>query len=123
MTGYSSQALKNAKQLRKDMTPQERTLWSKLRNRQLGGAMFRKQQPIGPYIVDFVCQEHKLVIEADGSQHADNLNDVQRDKWLQDRDYTVLRFWNNDIRENLDEVLIAILNALDQYPSPTSPKQ
>ncbi|MEP2988963.1 MAG: DUF559 domain-containing protein [Parasphingorhabdus sp.] len=123
MTGYSSKTLKHAKQLRKDMTPQERTLWGKLRNRQLGGAKFRKQQPIGPYIVDFVCQERKLVIEADGSQHANNLNDVQREKWLQNRGYTVLRFWNNDIRENLDEVLFAILDAFDQNPSPTSPKQ
>ncbi|GAB5489488.1 MAG: hypothetical protein Pars2KO_30580 [Parasphingorhabdus sp.] len=123
MTGYSSKTLKNAKQLRRNLTPQERTLWTKLQNRQLGGAKFRKQQPIGPYIVDFVCQEHKLIIEADGSQHADNPKDAQRDKWLQDRDYTVLRFWNNDIRENLDGVLFTILDAFDQNPSPTSPKQ
>jgi len=123
MTGYSSRTLKHAKQLRRDLTPQERVLWSELKNRQLDGFKFRKQQPIGPYIADFVCQEHKLVIEADGSQHSDNQNDKQRDRWMQDRGYTVLRFWNNEINENLEGVLTAIMHTLGKYPSPTSPKQ
>jgi very-short-patch-repair endonuclease len=123
MAGYQPQTLKHAKQLRRDMTPQERLLWNRLRDRQLGGYKFRKQQPIGPYIVDFICHEKKLIVEADGSQHYDSGHDLARDQWLKKQDYSVLRYWNNEINENLEGVLEAILVALSQHPSPTSPKQ
>ncbi len=123
MTGYEPITLKRAKHLRREMTPQENILWNRIRNRQLSNFKFRKQQPLGPYIADFVCQEMKLVVEADGSQHSDSGHDARRDKWMEERGYTVLRFWNNEINENLEGVLTAILDALSQHPSPTSPKQ
>lgn len=123
MAGYKPQTLKRAKQLRRDMTPQEHMLWNRLRGRQLANFKFRKQQPIGPYIADFVCHENKLIVEADGSQHIDSGHDVARDQWLNEQGYSILRFWNNDINENLEGVLMAILDVLSQRPSPTPPKQ
>ncbi len=123
MAGYKPQTLKHAKQLRRDMTPQERLLWNRLRDRQVGGYKFRKQQPIGPYIVDFICHEKKLIVEADGSQHYDSDHDLARDQWLKKQDYSVLRYRNNEINENLEGVLEAILIALSQNPSPTSPNR
>lgn len=123
MARYTPEALKRAKQLRRKMTPQERLLWSRLRNRQLGNFKFRKQQPLGPFIADFVCQQVKLVIEADGSQHNDSCNDARRDRWMEEQGYTVLRFWNNEVNENLEGVLEAILNILSRDPSPTATKR
>lgn len=123
MARYTPEALKRAKQLRREMTPQERLLWSHLRNRQLGHYKFRKQQPLGPFIADFVCQEVKLVIEADGSQHNDSCHDERRDRWMEERGYTVLRFWNNEVNENLEGVLEAIFSILSQTPSPTATKR
>nr|WP_246218808.1 DUF559 domain-containing protein [Parasphingorhabdus halotolerans] len=98
-------------------------LWNRLRNRQLGGFKFRNQQPIGPFVGDFVCQDEKLIIEADGSQHAGSAYDQKRDARLKSRGYSILRFWNNEIDKNLQGVLEAILEALSRAPSPTSPKQ
>lgn len=123
MARYTPEALKRAKQLRRELTLQERLLWSRLRNRQLGNYKFRKQQPLGPFIADFVCQEVKLVVEADGSQHNDSCHDAGRDRWTQQQGYTVLRFWNNEVNENLDGVLEAILNILPRLPSPTATKR
>ncbi|QJB68271.1 endonuclease domain-containing protein [Parasphingorhabdus halotolerans] len=123
MTGYSSRTLHHARSLRREMTSQERMLWNRLRNRQLGGFKFRNQQPIGPFVGDFVCQDEKLIIEADGSQHAGSAYDQKRDARLKSRGYSILRFWNNEIDKNLQGVLEAILEALSRAPSPTSPKQ
>ena len=105
------------------MTEQEQKLWSALRNRQLEKYKFRKQQPIGPFIADFVCQERRLVIEADGAQHADSIQDKQRDRWLEMQGYRVMRFWNNEVNANFEGVLEAILCELRQAPSPTSTKR
>jgi len=123
VTGYEPKTLEYAKELRRKMTTQETLLWKRLRNRQLGNFKFRKQQPLGPFIADFVCQERKLVIEADGSQHSENISDARRDRWLEAQGYIVLRFWNNEINENLDGVLMAILKALSQNPLPTTTKR
>lgn len=123
MARYKPQTLKQARRLRRNMTPQERLLWTRLRDRQLAGHKFRKQQPIGSYIADFVCQQKKLIVEADGSQHCDSGHDVTRDQWLKKQGYSVLRYWNNEINENLEGVLENILEALSVDPSPTSPKQ
>jgi len=123
MSGYDAKTLKRAKTLRREMTLQEHMLWSRLRDRQLDNFKFRKQQPLGPFIADFVCQEKKLIVEADGSQHSDSAYDTRRDQWLKERGYTVLRFWNNEINENLEGVLVAILDMLSKNPSPISPKQ
>ena len=117
MTGYNKATLLNAKRLRREVTDAERKLWSALRNRQLGGAKFRRQQPIGPYIADFVCQELRLIIEADGGQHAIGNSDERRTAFLQSKGYRLLRFWNNDILANLDGVAGVIAAALS-FPHP-----
>ena len=118
MTGYDKASLIKAKRLRRDMTDAERKLWSVLRNSQLHGAKFRRQQPIGPFIADFVCQEHRLIVEADGGQHAESVADERRTAFLENKSYRVLRFWNNDIFSNLDGVAQVIATALSTpYPA------
>jgi len=97
-----------AKELRKNQTEAEKRLWFKLREKQLCGVKFRRQEPIGNYIVDFVSFENKLVIEIDGSPHKKTetkLNDHQRTLWLQSEGFKVLRFWNGDILNNLEVVI------------------
>ena len=123
MTGYTSETLSKAQRLRREMTHAERKLWSALRNRQLQGAKFRRQQPIGPFIADFVRQEHRLIVEADGGQHADNITDQRRTAFLQDKGYRVLRFWNNDILSNLDGVAQLIAATLAApHPAQAAPE-
>lgn len=100
-----------ARHLRREMTPSEVRLWNLLRKSSLG-YRFRRQEPRGPYILDFVCLKKRLVIELDGSQHADSVKDKARDAWLADHGYTVLRFWNRDMLHNPDGVLRAIEEAL-----------
>jgi very-short-patch-repair endonuclease len=98
-----------AKELRKSATRVETILWKQLRAKQIEGLKFRRQQPIGEFIVDFVCFEKKLVIEVDGGQHARaREKDHQRDRKLTEDGYTVLRFWNNEVLENLAGVLEVI---------------
>ena len=110
---------RTARKLRKGQTDAERRLWFVLRDRRLLGYKIRRQRPIGPYVVDFACIEHRVVIEVDGSWHANNVADELRTRWLQHRGWQVLRFWNNDVSHNRDGVLEAILDALK--PSPTQP--
>lgn len=92
-------------------------LWLALRDRRLDGFKFVRQEAIGPYIVDFVCRERKIIVEVDGGQHADSKSDRVRDVYLTDEGFRMLRFWNNDALSNRDGVLTAILSALqtDQY--------
>jgi very-short-patch-repair endonuclease len=98
-----------AKALRKRLTDTERLLWRHLRAKQLEGLKFRRQEPIGRYIVDFVCHEKRIVIEVDGSQHTIEKNkDAERDKWLNEQGYKVLRFWNNEVLTNIEGVLQTI---------------
>ena len=94
-----------ARALRKAMTEAETLLWHHLRRRQLGGFRFRKQHPIGAYVVDFACVEQKLVVELDGSQHLDSRHDAARDASLREHGFRVLRFWNNDALLRTDDVL------------------
>jgi len=102
----TSKLTKHAKILRKNSTKAEALLWSKIRSRQLEGIKFRRQQPIENYIVDFVCFEKKVIIELDGGQHAEQkTKDQMRDNRLAEDGFTVLRFWNNDVLENIDAVL------------------
>ena len=97
---------KLAKTLRKNSTHVETLLWQKLRARQLEGIKFRRQQPIEDFIVDFVSFEKRVIIELDGGQHAENSEkDSQRDRLFEESGFTVLRFWNNEVLENLDGVL------------------
>lgn len=109
-----------AKLLRKNSTDVERLLWRYLRAGRFAGHKFRRQQPVGSYVVDFVCFEAKLVIELDGGQHAEQLDyDCRRNRWLADQGFRVLRFWNNEMTENMDGVLQCILLALSPSPQPS----
>ena len=109
-----------AKKLRSESTDAERLLWRHLRNRSLAGAKFRRQQPIGGYVADFFCPEHRLIVELDGSQHAENPRDRIRDAELTELGYRVIRFWNNDVLQRTASVLARILELLGT-PHPTSP--
>ena len=105
----TSDLTKRARKLRKNSTRAESLLWSKLRAKQIAGVKFRRQQPIGNYIVDFVSFEKRIIIELDGGQHAKaKKKDSKRDKLLSENGFTVLRFWNNDIFSNLEGVLEVI---------------
>jgi very-short-patch-repair endonuclease len=106
--------------LRLNATDAERKLWSRLRGNQLGVA-FRRQHPIPPYTVDFACIARRLVIEADGGQHAESNPDERRDRFLRKQGWTVLRFWNNDILQNLDGVVQMIRDFLKDAPTQPSP--
>ncbi|HRQ65770.1 MAG TPA: endonuclease domain-containing protein [Xanthomonadaceae bacterium] len=102
-----------ARKLRRDMTDAEQRLWYRLRRRQLNGHRFRRQHPIGPYIVDFVCLESRLIIELDGSQHLESSNDVTRAAFLVANGFRLLRFWNDDVLLRTESVLQAVWNALE----------
>jgi len=98
--------IQKARALRSNLTNAEKFLWQRLRLRQLDGRKFRRQRPVGPYIVDFVCLEVKLIIEVDGGQHSDNkVYDGKRDHWLKSQGYRVLRFWNNEVLSNIEGVM------------------
>jgi very-short-patch-repair endonuclease len=104
-----------AHQLRRNTTDAEKKLWRHLRRLELDGSHFRRQVPIGPYIADFACMAARLLIEIDGSQHAENrkkVHDEARTRWLEKEGYRVLRFWNNDITKNIDGVMEAVYVAL-----------
>jgi very-short-patch-repair endonuclease len=104
-----------ARALRKNPTEAERSLWKHLRLRQLHGHKFRRQQPLGRYIVDFVCFEKKLIIEVDGGQHAERFpSDAARMAWLEARGFRVLRFWNHDVLGYIEAVKEAIREALSR---------
>lgn len=109
---------KFAKLLRKQSTDTEMFLWQHLRSKRLEGFKFRRQEPIGQYIVDFVCHEKGVIVECDGSQHIDSINDQARDRWLSKQGYQVLRFWDNDVLQNTKGVLETILKACQSSPSP-----
>ena len=97
------------KRLRQEMTDAERVLWRRLRAKRLLGEKFRRQQPLGPYVVDFVHFGARLIVEADGGQHDGAVTDRVRDAWLAAQGFRVLRFWNNDILQNTEAVLERIL--------------
>lgn len=100
----------NARELRQNMTLAERRLWQYLRSRQLNGIKFRRQQTIGSYIVDFVCMEHRLVVELDGGQHAEQIEyDNKRTEFLNSQGYRVVRFWNNEVLQQTEVVLDKIV--------------
>jgi len=110
---------KSARQLRNNPTDAERRLWQKLQRRQIAAAKFRRQQPISPFIVDFVCFEHRLIVEVDGGQHAQQVPyDEKRSRWLEAQGYRVLRFWNNDVLANTEAVAQSILEAVDGVSDP-----
>jgi len=107
-----------ARHLRHTLTDAEQRLWQLLRSRQLAETKFRRQVPLGSWVVDFVSFEHMLVVEADGSQHAESARDRIRDADLRKRGFRILRFWNNDILGNAGGVLQQILETTERSPSP-----
>jgi very-short-patch-repair endonuclease len=110
--------------MRSEMTDAERLLWMHLRAHRLDGLRFRRQTPMGQYIVDFVCHERRLVIELDGGQHAESQRDETRGRWLESKGYRVLRFWNSDVLQNRDGVLETIVSAARvATPLPDPPPQ
>ncbi|MFZ3091386.1 MAG: endonuclease domain-containing protein [Nitrospirota bacterium] len=110
--------IKMAKTLRKRPTDAEILLWRYLRSKQLEGMKFRRQQPIGRYVVDFVCFEKKIIIEVDGGQHSvETEKDKERDEWFKSQGFKVLRFWNNEVLANTQGVLEVIrTNCLTHPP-------
>ena len=114
--------LANARSLRTNSTEAERHLWRYLRHRYLGGYRFRRQSPIGRYVVDFVCVRARLVVEIAGGQHVDRpLEDLKRTQYLARRGFRVLRFWNNEVFLETEAVLEKILEALREacpHPDP-----
>ncbi len=106
-----------ARELRNNPTEAERTLWKHLRLRQLDGYKFRRQQPLGPYIVDFVCFEKRLVIELDGGQHSEQAAyDSERTAWLRRQGFVILRFWDDQVFKETEAVKECIFEALCKPP-------
>ena len=112
-----------ARTLRRNQTEEERKLWARLRDRRLSGLKFRRQQPVGPYVADFLCDAAMLIVEVDGSQHDEadaRRDDEQRTDMLNTLGYAVVRVWNSDINQNMHGVLEGILNAALVRLSPSS---
>jgi len=110
----------NSRQLRSDLTDAETHLWQHLRARQVCNQKFRRQHPAGNYILDFACIEARLAIEVDGGQHNEMQNqDNLRTAWLEKQGWKVLRFWNNEVLQNIEGVLEVILNTLETDKSNT----
>ena len=111
-------ATKIAWKLRSRMTDAERKLWFALRDRRFQSFKFRRQVPIGPYVADFLSFGSRLVVEVDGGQHAESGRDAERDRWLAENDFGVVRFWNNEVLSNLDGVLTILAARLEHTPHP-----
>ncbi|MFE0500518.1 endonuclease domain-containing protein [Lysobacter soli] len=128
MQGQTDNAILDAKlqrRLRNAMTDAERRLWPVLRGKQLDGCKFRRQHPYYRYILDFVCLERRLVIEVDGGQHAGSQHDAQRDRFLAEGGFRVLRFWNNDVLTQTQAVAETIqrnlIDLAQHHPLPSPP--
>lgn len=112
---------RNSRQLRQNMTDAEKKLWQSLRCRQLHAAKFRRQVVLGAFIVDFACMEFRLIVEVDGGQHNGCAQDNCRDAWLMSQGFRVLRFWNNEVLNNLEGVLEKIDCTLQATPPSNLP--
>jgi very-short-patch-repair endonuclease len=114
------QAADHAKKLRRNMTDAETKMWSLLRDRRLSNLKFRRQVPMGRYIVDFCCLDKKLIIELDGSQHLDQIKyDKDRDRFFIEQGFAVLRFWNHEVFENTEGIIEKIMSCMmTPHPGP-----
>ncbi len=117
--GVSRNQRSRARAMRGAPTEAELNLWRLLRDRRLNGLKFRRQVPVGPYIVDFLCVGAKLIVEADGSQHAESYRDTIRDAYLSSQGWKVLRFWNLDVLRNRESVLDTIVAHADPSSGPS----
>jgi len=118
MVIFRPRPTKRAQDLRNNCTEAEKKLWAALRGRQVSGVKFSRQIPLGRYICDFVSRDLRLVIEVDGGQHSEDRRDAVRTAFLEASGYRVMRFWNNDVLENLEDVVDVIRRSL---PTPTPP--
>jgi very-short-patch-repair endonuclease len=125
MRGKDERRVNRARSLRRAFTPAERKLWANLRNGQLGGFKFTRQEPIGKYYADFACRDRRVILEVDGGQHAESVPDRQRDNDLAALGYRVIRIWNNDVIGNIAGVLEMLLSepsaiapAIAPHPDP-----
>jgi very-short-patch-repair endonuclease len=115
--GGMKPSITKARELRKNSTDAERFLWHHLRLRQINGDRFRRQRPVGPYILDFVCLEKRIAIEVDGGQHNEAVSrDRERDEWLRKQGFMVLRFWNHEVLTQINVVKEVIWKALAETP-------
>jgi len=129
MKGQASRSIIDThvqRKLRNNMTDAESRLWRRLRGRQMAGCKFRRQHPFLDYVLDFVCLEKRLIVEVDGGQHLESDQDRVRDRRLQDAGFLVLRFWNNEVLQDIDTVAGVIWSALQETspvatPSPPRP--
>jgi very-short-patch-repair endonuclease len=112
MRGPDRKMIRIARRLRVNQTDAETVLWNRIRNRQIDGNKFVRQEPRGGYVCDFVCREKLLIVEVDGGQHSESPADGIRDRRLAEDGYRVLRFWNNDVLANLEGVLATIQTEL-----------
>lgn len=113
-TDVTQRNRQHARAMRAEPTPAENRLWQIVRGRKPGGLKFKRQEPMGPYIVDFVCHEKRLIIEVDGVQHSGSGQDRARDQCFEEAGYHVLRFWNDEVLQNSDGVaghILAVANA------------
>jgi very-short-patch-repair endonuclease len=106
--GALQASITKARDLRNHPTDAERVLWQQLRLRQIGGCRFRRQRPVGHYVVDFVCLEKRVVIEVDGGQHNQSTYDAKRDDYLRSQGFVILRFWDHEVLKQIDDVKEAI---------------
>ena len=111
-----------ARNMRAAPTDAEAVIWRQLRAHRFARHKFKRQQPIGNYILDFVCFEAKVIVEVDGGQHNGSSADKERDAWLESQGFIVLRFWNNDVMQNLEGVLMRILEVVAPSPSVPPPR-
>jgi very-short-patch-repair endonuclease len=126
MTRIKEITKQHSRRLRHEMTDAEKLLWQHLRKKQVSPYKFRRQHPLGNYIVDFICLEATLILEVDGGQHAESADeDAIRTRWLESKGFRVMRFWNNDVLNNIEGVMLVIWNCLSvlQPPSQHSPCQ
>jgi very-short-patch-repair endonuclease len=95
--------------MHREPTESEKSLWRLLRDRRLAETKWRRQFPLGDFIVDFVCLEYRVIVECDGSQHAENRYDVNRDAWLRSQGFAIARFWNHEVLSERANVIDTIL--------------
>ena len=121
---HGDRRIAHARAMRKAPTDAERRLWALVRGKRLEGFKFRRQQPLGPYIVDMACLEKRLIVEADGGQHHENAQDARRDAWLRAQGFRVLRFWNREILREprmVEDTILRELGAAPFRPEPRDP--
>jgi very-short-patch-repair endonuclease len=125
MQGQTNENIRSEKRqraLRNNSTDAEIKLWQYLRRRQVKGCKFRRQHPFGDFVLDFVCLKQKIVIELDGGQHLEAVAyDNKRTRFLEQAGYVVLRFWNNEVFENIEGVMAVILRTVDERATPSPP--